>query len=142
MTGFVTDFAPLPVLPDLGLPQAFSCDIGGIGYVFGVYAILDVAQADPLETQYDLSAPQATGYLVLRVVQQSGVPASASAGGSASAGVPSVLLLRRLVPDPGLVHLAGRLAVRLTEAVVARGNINGVGSFGSRITIEVAQRWA
>jgi hypothetical protein len=142
MTGFVTDFAPLPVLPDLGLPQAFSCDIGGIGYVFGVYAVLDVAEADPLETRYDLSAPDATGYLVLRVVQQNARPASASAGGSASTGVPGVVLLRRLVPEPGLVHPAGPLAVRLTKAVVARGNLNGAGSFGSRITIEVAQRWA
>jgi hypothetical protein len=128
-TGFATDFAPLPVLPDLGLPQSFSCDIGDIGYVFGVYAVLDVAEADPLETRYDLSTPDATGYLVLRVVQQ-------------SAGVPGIVLLRRLVPEPGLVHLAGPLAVRLTEAVVARGNLNGVGSFGSRITIEVARRWA
>lgn len=129
ITGLATGFAPLPVLPDLGLPQAFSCDIGGIGYVFGVYAVLDVPPADPLETRYDLSTSDAPGYLVLRVVQQ-------------GATGPGVVLLRRLVPEPGLVHLAGPLAVRLTEAVIARGNLNGVGGFGSRITIEVAQRWA
>jgi hypothetical protein len=122
-------FAPLPVLPDLGLPQAFSCDIAGVGYEFGLYANLTVPDADPLETLYDLGAANAPGFLVLRVVQQ-------------GTGGPRVVLLRKLVPEPGLVHGAGGLAVRLTQALVARGNLNGTGSFGSRITIEVDQRWA
>jgi hypothetical protein len=120
------DFAPLPVLPDLGLPQAFACDIAGAGYEFGLYASLTVPDADPPETRYDLGAEGAPGYLVLRVVQQSG---------------PGVVLLRKLLPEPGLVHRAGLLAVRLTAATVARGNLNGTGSFGSRITVEVAP-WA
>jgi hypothetical protein len=123
------DFAPLPVVPDQGLPQAFSCDIAGTGYDFGLYANLVVPESDPLETLYDLGAPDAPGYLVLRVVQQD------------SAGA-RVVLLRKLVPDPGLVHGAGPLAVRLTQATVARGNLNGSGRFGSRITIEVRPRWA
>jgi hypothetical protein len=123
------DFTPLPVLPDLGLPQAFSCDVAGVGYEFGLYANLTVQESDPLETLYELGAPDPPGFLVLRVVQQ-------------GASGPQVVLLRKLVPEPGLVHGAGSLAVRLTEAAVARGNLNGTGSFGSRITIEVRTRWA
>ena len=119
------DFAPLPVLPDLGLPQAFACDIGGVGYEFGLYANLTVPEADPVEKRYDLAAPDAPGFLVLRIVRQ---------------GL-GVVLLRKLPPEPGLVHRAGAIAVRLSEATVARGNLNGVGSFGSRITVEVAP-WA
>lgn len=119
------DFTPLPVLPDLGLPQAFACDIAGVAYEFGVYANLTVPETDPVEKRYDLAALDAPGFLVLRVVQQ-------------GAGV---LLLRKLAPEPGLVHRAGALAVRLTAATVARGNLNGLGSFGSRITLEVAP-WA
>jgi hypothetical protein len=122
------DFAPLPLLPELGLPQAFACDVAGAGYEFGLYANITVPDADPVETLYDLGAADAPGFLVLRVVQQ-------------SAGGPTVVLLRKLLPESGLVHRAGPLAVRLTRAVVARGNLNGVGSFGSRITIEVAP-WA
>jgi hypothetical protein len=122
------DFVPLPVLPDLGLPQAFACDIAGAGYEFGLYANLTVPDADPPETRYDLGAAGAPGFLVLRVVQQ-------------GAGGPGVVLLRKLLPEPGLVHRAGPLAVRLTQAVVARGNLNAAGNFGSRITIEVAA-WA
>ena len=122
------DFAPLPVVPELGLPQAFACDVAGTGYEFGLYTNITVPDADPVETLYDLGTPGAPGFLVLRVVQQ-------------GAGGPSVVLLRKLLPEPGLVHRAGLLAVRLTRAVVARGNLNGAGNFGSRITIEVAA-WA
>jgi hypothetical protein len=121
------DFAPLPVLADQGLPQAFSCDIGDAGFEFGLYANLAVPDTDPATAMYDLADPAAPGHLVLRVTGPGGNP---------------VHLLRKLVPEPDLVHDAGPLAVRLTAARIARGNLNGSGSFGSRITIEVARRWA
>jgi hypothetical protein len=123
------DFAPLPVVGDQGLPQAFNCDIGDASFDFGVYANLAVAEDDPAGTVYDLASPGAPGYLVLRVVQQSETG-------------PRVLLLRRLVAEPDLIHDAGPLAVRMTRARIARGNLNGTGSYGTQITIEVARRWA
>jgi hypothetical protein len=123
------DFAPLPITGDQGLPQAFSCDIGDASYDFGVYANLTVPEDDPPETLYDLASPDAPGHLVLRVVRQAEVGTQ-------------VLLLRRLVAEPDLVHAAGPLAVRMTQARIARGNLNGTGSFGTQVTIEVARRWA
>jgi hypothetical protein len=121
------------VEPDQGLPQAFSCVIGGTSYDFGLYASVDVGDADPVETVYELGSPDGQpkappGYLVLRVVRQG--PAG-----------PQVLLLRKLVAEPELVHYAGELAVTLAEARVARGNLNGPGHYGTRIEIGVAQRW-
>ncbi|MEV3912616.1 hypothetical protein [Streptomyces canus] len=130
------DFHQLPVEPDEGLPQAFSCLIGDTAYDFGLYANLDVGADDPPQTLYDLAGPSRTaapaspaGYLVLRVVRQ-------------GPDGPRVEFLRKLVAEPALVHRTQRLAIRLLEAKVARGNLNGRGHYDSRIVIGVAQRWA
>lgn len=127
-------FLQLPVEPDDGLPQAFSCFVGPISYDFGLYANLDSADAPP-STLYDLGSPDAVkrpvrprGYLVRRVV------------GPGPAG-PRIVFLRKLVAEPNLVHYAGPLAIKLVEARVACGNLNGRGHFGTRIVIGVAQRW-
>lgn len=129
-------FQLLPVELDQGLPQAFSCTVGATSYDFGLYANLEVPDADLPDTLYDLATPSPTkvpqtppGYLVLRIVRQG--PTG-----------PEVIFLRKLVPEPGLVHKAGELAVTLTEARVGRGNLNGAGNYGTRIVIGVAQRWA
>lgn len=134
------EFFQLPVVPDEGLPQVFSCPVGGAIYDFALYANLTVPDDDPPETVYDLSTydpatckasgepVSPVGYLVLRVSAQ-------SPGGT------QVILLRKLVPEPGLIHYGGPLAVKVVEAKVARGNLNGFGHYGSRITIGVAQRW-
>ena len=129
-------FFQLPVLADQGLPQAFSADVGGASYDFGLYANITVGAADPPETRYDLVPPgplavaaDPPGYLVLRIVRQ-------------DAAGPQVIFLRKLVPEPGLIHYGAGLAVTATTAIVARGNLNGAGSYGSQIVIGVAQRWA
>jgi hypothetical protein len=130
-------FFQLPVLADQGLPQAFSCPVGGTSYDFGVYAnITAAAETDPLATLYDLSSPSGLavpadppGYLVLRIVRR-------------GAGGPQVIFLRKLVPEPTLIHYGAELAVKMTTAILARGNLNGAGSYGSQILIGVAQRWA
>ncbi|MEU0740849.1 hypothetical protein [Streptomyces sp. NPDC006134] len=129
-------FHRLPVDPDEGLPQAFGCVIGGTRYDFGLYAVLGDAGDDPPSTLYDLASPgritvpsAPPGYLVLRVARR-------------GPDGPRVVLLRKLVPEPDLVHHAGRLAIRLLEAKVARGNLNGRGHYGSSIVIGVALRWA
>ncbi|WP_037684191.1 hypothetical protein [Streptomyces griseus] len=128
-------FHRLPVEPDEGLPQAFGCLIGPTAYDFGLYAELDAPDTDPPETLYDLAAPAPSarpaappGYLVLRAVRH-------------GADRQRTEFLRKLVVEPQLVHTAGRLAIRLVTARVARGNLNGRGHYGSEIVIGVAQRW-
>ena len=129
-------FFQLPVLPDQGLPQAFSCDVGARSYDFALYANVSAPLSDPPETLYDLSTSGPSvrpgsppGYLVLRV----------STAGPAGR---SVVMLRKLVPEAGLVHYAGALAIKCVDVQLARGNLNGPGHFGSQIVIGVAQRWA
>ncbi len=129
-------FFQLPVAADQGLPQAFSCVVGATSYDFGIYASINVAEGDPPETRYDLASrggltrpADPPGYLVLRIVRQG------------TAG-PQVIFLRKLVPEPGLIHYGAELAIKVTAAIVARGNLNGTGSYGSQIVIGVAERWA
>lgn len=129
-------FYQLPVDPDQGLPQAFSCTIGTSDYDIGLYASISPAASDPLQAVYDLAGPRGLavaadppGYLVLRIVRQ-------------DPDRPHVIFLRKVIPDPALIHAAAELAVKVVTAVVARGNLNGSGSYGSQIVIGVAQRWA
>jgi hypothetical protein len=136
VAGAGLSFFQLPVAADQGLPQAFSCTVGVTSYDFGVYASINVGEADPPQTLYDLSSPSELaaaadppGYLVLRIARQ-------------GAAGPQVIFLRKLVPEPGLVHYGAELAVKVTTAILARGNLNGTGSYGSQILIGVAQRWA
>ncbi len=129
-------FSQLPVLADQGLPQAFSCTIGATSYDFGVYANINADESDPPQTLYDLAAPAGPtgsadppGYLVLRIARQ-------------GPDGPQVIFLRKLVPEPELIHYGAELAVKAVTAILARGNMNGTGSYGSQIVIGVAQRWA
>lgn len=129
-------FSQLPVVNDQGLPQVFSCPVGAANYDFALYANLDVPENDPPETLYDLSSsgPSArpaspSGYLVLRVT------------GQGPSG-PQIILLRKLIPEPELIHYGGPLAVKVIRVVIARGNLNGFGHYGTDIAIGVAQRWA
>ena len=129
------EFFRVPFTPDDGLPQVVSCQVGAATYDFAVYASLVVGDDAPPETVYDLAWPGGPGrvgtprgHLVLRVAES-------------AVAAPRVLLLRKLVPEPGLVHTAGPLAVTLHEARVARGNLNGAGRYGSSIRLGVARRW-
>lgn len=129
------DFRRLPVEPDDGLPQRFSVPLGAATYEFSLYASLPFDRLEPLETIHDFApvqrpaAPVApTGYVVLRVDR------------SDASGVRTIFL-RKVVPDPELVHEAAELVVLVDRVRIARGNLNGQGRFGSEIDMWVARRW-
>jgi hypothetical protein len=128
------EFLKLPVDPDLGLPQRFSLAVGADHYQVTLYANLPSRHAEPLDHVHDLApagridAPQSPiGFLVLRIDRLG--PAA------------KTILLRKVVPDPWLVHPADELAVSVRRARIARGNLNGAGRLGSAIDIGVARRW-
>lgn len=129
-------FFQLPIVADQGLPQAFTCMVGAKNYTFAVYVNLTFPDADPPETIYDLSSAGPStqpasppGFVVLRAVSQG--PTG-----------PRVVLLRKLVPEPQLIHYGADLAVKLVQARIARGNLNGSGHYGTQVVIGAASRWA
>jgi hypothetical protein len=133
--------ATLTVNPDEGFPQAFLFAFGGATYGFTWY--VNVAEyllpaprlADPT-TFVDLTGDGASvtggtpngpdavpgGILVLAVDRRD--PDAVTA-----------LLRRRVIP--GQKYQAGQLQLVINRAVVALGNLNGVGSFGSVLDVKV-----
>lgn len=129
-------FLQLPIDPDQGLPQSVTFSAGANSYVATVYASISSTRAEPLARLYDLSSPinnpnpeSPPGYIVLKIDRR-------------TPGGPVTLLLRKLIPEAGLVHYAHELAVMCKQVVVARGNLNAAGRYGSKIVIGVAVRWA
>lgn len=129
------EYRRLPVEPDQGLPQRFEVPLGTATFAFSLYASLPHDPRESLETLHDFApvehprvpaAPR--GHLVLRVERR-------DASGART------VLLRKVVPDPELVHHAAELAIVVDRVRIARGNINGPGRLGSEIDVWVARRW-
>jgi hypothetical protein len=130
------DYRRLPVDPDQGLPQRFEVPLGTATFAFSLYASLPHDPREPLETLHDFApverpkAPVAPpGHLVLRVDRRDAAGAR-------------IVFLRKVVPDPELVHHAGELAILVDRVRIARGNVNAPGRLGSQIDVWVARRWA
>jgi hypothetical protein len=136
----MSDLAPLPVDPDEGFPQSFLLAFGGQTY--GVTWYVDIAESelpDPRTSEptllIDLTGASATGsdaraasdapprgILVLSVDRH-------------DPGGVTTLLRRRVIP--GLSYPAGQLLLVVRAAAVALGNLNGSGSFGSVLDVQV-----
>lgn len=122
----------LPVDPDEGFPQSFLLALGGTTYRFELY--VDVpehvlsAEPDPRDLLDLVGAADspAQGMLVGTVARQ-------NADGSVT-----TLLRRRLLP--GLLYPAGELLLVLDELRIARGNLNGAGTWGSALSARVGLR--
>ncbi len=125
----------LPVDPDEGFPQSFLLALGGTTYRFDLYVDVpehalptDRSSTDPRD-QLDLigaADSPAQGLLVAAVVRQ-------NADGSTT-----TLLRRRLLP--GLLYPAGELVLVVDALRIARGNLNGAGTWGSVLTARVGLR--
>lgn len=127
-------YVTLPVDADDGFPQAFLLATNGNTYRFEFHvniaeeqllAAQPVAARTLLDLVGDASAPAGApaGILVMAVTRQD--PAG------------DVPLLRCRVL-PGLVYDARDLLLTFTSIVVAAGNLNGAGSFGSALGAGVA----
>jgi hypothetical protein len=132
----MTSPVALPVDPAEGFPQAFLLAFGSEVYGFTWYvniaeaALPPLGQADPTmpidllgETAGGAADLVPRGILVLVVDRRD------------PDGV-TPLLRRRIIP--GQTYLAGQLRLAVNQAVVAVGNLNGVGSFGSVLDVQVS----
>jgi hypothetical protein len=122
----------LPVDPDEGFPQSFLLALAGATYRFDLY--VDVPEhelpehpdpRDPLDLVGAADSP-AQGILVGAVVRQN------------TDGTSTTLIRRRLLP--GLLYRAQELLVAVDEVRIARGNLNGAGTWGSVLTARVGLR--
>lgn len=118
------NYLALPIDPADGFPQAFRLSLGVRSYRFRLYAnvaeeLLDDASGGLL----DLPARRA--FLVLSVDREE--PAGLTA-----------ILRRKLAP--GVEYHAAELALTFPTMLLDPRNLNGAGSFGSRVVGGVALR--
>ena len=119
------NYLALPIDADEGFPQAFRLNFNSNSYRIVLY--MNVLEGTQPDANGFYTLPAAGAFMVLRVLQEN------------SAG-PTVILQRKLVLN--LEFEAGDVAFRFTQMYVARSNLNGVGSFGSRVMGGIAARWA
>ncbi len=144
-------YMKLPINADEGFPQAFRLNFNNNIYQILLYvnvleAGLDTpedyvyrlpetfvpAQADgaTLPSQLDhwpTSEKFREAFMVMRVLRE-------------TSGEPRVIFQRKLIPN--LEYQVDELVFVFRKMMVARQNLNGVGSFGSQILGGVAPRWA
>jgi hypothetical protein len=115
-------YDPLPIDNSAGLPQSFPVLLNGVRYQFSIYA--DVPESALGSADELMVLPDDKRFLVVRVDVV------------AADGTRQAVFLRKVVPS--LEYRAGALALTFPTQVVARRNLNGVGSFGTNIVGGVA----
>ena len=115
-------YDPLPVDNTAGFPQQFPLLLNGTNYQFLLYVDVPQAALGPIDELMVL--PDAQRFLVVRVDVLG------------ADGTAQTVLLRKVVPS--LEYRAGGLGLVFPTQLVARRNLNGVGSFGSNIVGGVA----
>lgn len=121
----MTGYSPLPIAPDEGFPQSFRLTFADRVYVVALYVNASEGLLATLPDDAVLELPQDEAHLVARFTRE--------------AEQPQVVFQRKLVP--GLDYAAGDLALRFDELRVAKRNLNGHGSYGSRVSGGIALRW-
>jgi hypothetical protein len=116
-------FDPLPIDNGSGLPQSFGYVRDGVRYLIALYASIP---EDALGAMDEIMAlpDNKDRYLIVRV------------DAFATDGASTTVFLRKVVPS--LVYRAGGLVLRFPMQTLARGNLNGIGNFGTNIVGEVA----
>jgi hypothetical protein len=110
-------YDPLPIDNTAGFPQQFPFLLNGVNYQFQLYVHVPEATLGSIDELMVL--PDAQRFLVVRV-DVLGID-----------GTAPTVFLRKVVPS--LEYRAGALALTFPTQIVARRNLNGVGSFGSNV---------
>jgi hypothetical protein len=115
-------YDPLPIDNAAGFPQRFPLLLNGINYQFALYVDVPEAALGPIDGLMVL--PDAQRFLVIRVDIL------------APDGTTQAMFLRKIVPS--LEYRVRGIGLYFPIQIVARRNLNGVGSFGSNIVAGVA----
>ena len=115
-------YDPLPIDNSAGFPQRFPFLLNGVSYQFLLY--VDVPESALGSIDELMVLPDAQRFLVVRVDV------------FGADGTAQTVLLRKVVPS--LEYNVRGIALYFPTQLVARRNLNGVGSFGSNIVGGVA----
>jgi len=115
-------YDPLPIDNTAGFPQQFPLLLNGTNYQFLLY--VDVPEAGLGRIDELMVLPDAQRFLVVRVDIL------------AADGTTQTIFLRKIVPS--LEYSVRGIGLYFPTQIVARRNLNGVGSFGSNIVAGVA----
>jgi hypothetical protein len=115
-------YDPLPIDNTAGFPQQFSLSLNCVNYQFQFYVDVPEAALGPIDEVMVL--PDAQRFLVARVDTL------------AADGTTQTIFLRKIVPS--LEYSVRGVGLYFPTQIVARRNLNGVGSFGSNIVAGVA----
>jgi hypothetical protein len=115
-------YDPLPIDNTAGFPQRFPLLLNGVNYQFSLY----VDAPEPALGSIDelMVLPDAQRFLVVRVDVLG------------TDGTTQTIFLRKIVPS--LEYSVRGIGLYFPTQIVARRNLNGVGSFGSNIVAGVA----
>jgi len=114
-------YDPLPIDNTAGFPQGFPLSLNGINYQFSLYVDVPEAALGPIGEVMVL--PDAQRFLVVRVDIL------------AADGTTQTIFLRKVVPS--LEYSVRGIGLYFPTQIVARRNLNGVGSFGTNIVAGV-----
>ena len=115
-------YDPLPIDNSAGFPQRFPFLLNGVSYQFLLY--VDVPESALGSIDELMVLPDAQRFLVVRVDIL------------AADGTTQTVFLRKIVPS--LEYSVRGIGLYFPTQIVARRNLNGVGSFGSNIVAGVA----
>jgi hypothetical protein len=115
-------YDPLPIDNTAGFPQQFPLLLNGVNYQFRLYVDVPAAALGPIDEVMVL--PDAQRFLVVR------------ADILGTDGTTQTVFLRKVVPS--LEYSVRGIGLYFPTQIVARRNLNGVGSFGSNIVAGVA----
>jgi hypothetical protein len=142
-------YTPLPIDASLGFPQSFAHIFEGRAYHFRLYVNIAAERLRavdhlllPPEQAYlteeikkamaeradFLPLPSEQAYLVARVERDK------------PGGARETVLVRKVTPE--LEYESENIALFFPRQLIARGNLNGQGEFGSQVIGGIARRWA
>ena len=127
-------YTPLPIDADQGFPQAFPLVFGGISYRFRMYV-----NASPIMTIFDLPVTELSIASPTRDLTRPQMYLVARVDRDLPDGSTQIIFMRKVVPE--LEYTAGDIALAFPIQRIAVRNLNGTGTFGSKVKGGIASRW-
>lgn len=118
-------YKKVPINESAGFPQSFRLSMNDVIYRINLYINIPEKILGSSDEVFDL-LETGSRFMVMQVVRE-------------GSGDLKTLFHRKLVKNIELY--AAELSFKFREIQIARGNLNGIGDFGSKVVAGVALRW-